>query len=281
MNKQTNNIDELTTKKEDQKNDSLARRGGDEGFSLNPSNLKEALKICEWLSKSNLVPKQYQGKPADILVCINWGMEVGLKPLQALNSIAVVNGSPSLWGAAPLALVRQSPDFEWILEDNEAFAYARDKVNGWEHLKQKNPNETSICVVKRKGEPPLVREFSSEDVKQAGLGNVHKTYPKDMRKYRARSRALEAAFGDVLKGIKQAELEKENQQMIEEGHWDDLNLDNEIEQPTEDRQQIDIDQEDPSGTDAHAGQEASDPREQEAEKDIDQQIEDEGLPFNK
>lgn len=252
---------------EQPKNTTVAKRD-QKGFSLSPSNLKEALKICEYLANSSLVPKQYQGKPADVLVCINWGMEVGLKPLQALNNIAVINGNPSMWGAAPLALVRRSPDFEFILEDNEAFAYARDNVKGWEHLKEVQPNDTSICVVKRKGEPPLVREFSVKDVENAKLGNVHKTYPKDMRKYRARSRALEAAFGDVLKGIRQAELEKENRKMMDEGYYEDFD---EIIQP-EERLKIDI--EPNNETDEEQST-------QEPESDIDEEIESEGLPFQR
>lgn len=268
MNKTNDNL--LSRDTQNTNGSSLAKRQTDVGFTLQPANLQEALKICEYLSKSSLVPKQYQGRPADILVCINWGMEVGLKPLQALSNIAVINGTPSMWGSAPLALVRQSPDFEFILEDNEAFAYARDKVAGWEHLKKVDPDSTSICVVKRKGEPPVVREFSAEDVKRAGLGNVHKTYPKDMRKYRARSRALEAAFGDVLKGVRQAELEQENRQMVEEGHWDDVTL--EVDQSAVKRQSIDIDQHDVPETDKEAAGE--EPREP-----IESQIEQEGLPF--
>ncbi len=209
-----------------------------QGFSLQPRNLQEAMRICEYLSKSDLVPKDYRGKPQDILVCINHGLEVGLQPLQALSNIAVINGRPALWGSAPLALARQNRDFEWILEDNEAFAYARDKVKGWEHLKGISPDTISVCVIKRKGQPPAVRAFSEQDVKVAGLGNVHKNYPKDMRKYRARSRALEAVFGDSLKGFRQAEIEAETSQMIEDGYYEDLDA-NPKEQPV-DRKPIDI-----------------------------------------
>lgn len=238
-----NNQQDTALEKKSNEGNSLTKRENDVGFSLRPKNLNEALKVCEYLANSNLVPKQYRGNKEDILVCINWGLEVGLKPLQALNQIAVINGNPSMYGSAPLALVRNSPDFEFILEDNEAFAYARDNVKGWEHLSEKNPDDTSICVVKRKGEPPVVREFSKEDVAKAKLGNVHNTYPKDMRKYRARSRALEAAFGDVLRGIRQAELEEETNKMIEEGHYDDLNVRGEVKQP-ENRETVDIDAED-------------------------------------
>lgn len=237
MTKETNSDNALQSKKQ---GNSLTNRENDMGFGLNPSNLNEAIKICEYMAGSSIVPKSYQGNPQDILVAINFGSEVGLKPLQSLNSVAVVNGTPSLYGDAPLGLVKQAPDFEYILEDNEGFAFARDNVNGWEHLKNINKNDTSICVVKRAGQPPTVREFSKEDVATAKLGNVHKSYPKTMRKYRARSRALRDAFPDVLKGLQQAEINEETEVMIEKGIYDDLNVKDEVKQPTE-RESIDID----------------------------------------
>lgn len=242
-NKEKGNRNSTALDKSNEDNgNALTRRDSEVGFSLEPKNLQEALKVCEYLARSSMVPKQYQGNPADILVAINFGQEVGLKPLQSLNSVAVVNGSPGLWGDAPLALCKQHGDFEWILEDNEAFAYARDNVKGWEHLKDVNKDDTSICVVKRKGEPPAVREFSKEDVSKAKLGNVHNTYPKIMRRYRARSQALKAAFPDVLKGFEQAEIQKETQKMIDEGTYDDLNTRTEVPEQPADRQEIDFEE---------------------------------------
>lgn len=272
-NKEEKDNNEITVRQEQKKETAVTERqpsGSIQGFSLAPRNLKEAMKISEYLAQSNLVPKDYRGKPADILVCINHGLEVGLQPLQSLSNIAVINGRPTMWGSAPLALARQHPEFEFILEDNEAFAYARDKVNGWEHLKNKNPDDTSICVVKRKGQPPIVREFSKEDVKTAGLGNVHKSYPKDMRKYRARSRALEASFGDALRGIRQAELEKENEEM---GYYDDAPK---LEQPDQ-REELSFDDESDEPKEEPKSEEKREPKKE--SKDVDKEVKDKGLPF--
>jgi hypothetical protein len=215
-----NNDNIVSTEQPEKKKSTALQRNT--GWGLEPTNLTQALKMAEYLSNSDMIPKAYRGKPADILIAINHGAEFGLKPLQSLSNVAVINGNPSLWGDAPLALARRHPEFEWILEDNEAFAYARDNVKGWEHLKNVDPNTTSICVAKRKGQPPAVREFSAEDVKTAGLGNVHKSYPKDMRKRRARGRALEAVFSDSMIGLRQAEIEMENLKMVEEGYWEDV-----------------------------------------------------------
>ena len=120
------------------------------GFLMDPQSLNEAMELANMLANSNLVPKSYQGKPGDVLVACQWGSEIGLKPLQALQNIAVINNVPAVWGDALVALVRGSGLCEYI--DQE-----------WDPQTQ-----TATCRVKRKGEPEQVRTFSEEDARIAG-----------------------------------------------------------------------------------------------------------------
>ena len=162
---------------------------------LNPTTMVEALQMAEVISKSSIVPKDYQGNPGNVLVAIQWGMEIGLAPLQAMQNIAVINGRPSLWGDALLALCKASPLCEYITET----------VDG----------ETAICVAKRRGDPqPVVREFSMEDAKKAGVAGKQgpwTQYPKRMLQMRARGFCLRDAFPDVLKGMAVAEEERDRE----------------------------------------------------------------------
>ncbi|SBW79877.1 hypothetical protein PVE_R1G1991 [Pseudomonas veronii 1YdBTEX2] len=157
-------------------------------FSLAPQNLDEALKFADYLANSDIVPKDFQRKPANILVAVQWGMELGLQPMQAMQSIAVINGRPSLWGDAVIALVRSSPLCEYVYETDDG--------------------ETASCRVKRVGEDEQTRTFSMTDAQQAGLKGKQgpwAQYPKRMRQMRARSFALRDAFPDVLRGMPMAE----------------------------------------------------------------------------
>ena len=152
--------------------------------TLAPTNMKEAMEFAGLLAKSDIVPKDYQGKPGNVLVAIQWGMEIGLQPMQAMQNIAVINGRPSIWGDAMIALVRASPSFEYINETQT--------------------DKETTCVIKRKGEPEAVRTFSLEDAKRAGLtgkSGPWTQYPKRMMQMRARSWALRDVFPDVLKGM--------------------------------------------------------------------------------
>ena len=87
-----------------------------ETFSLTPKTLDEAMKYSEMLAKSSIVPKNYQGKAGDILVAVQMGHELGLKPIQSLQNIAVINGKPCIYGDACMALVKIHPEFEDVTD---------------------------------------------------------------------------------------------------------------------------------------------------------------------
>ena len=112
-------------------------------FDLSPQTFEQALTFSNYLADSDMVPKDFKGKPGNCLVAIQWGMEIGLKPLQAMQNIAVINGRPSLWGDAVIALVRSSPLCEYIIEEDDG--------------------RTATCKVKRRGEPEQSRSFSMDD----------------------------------------------------------------------------------------------------------------------
>src|ERR1051325_7073679 len=68
------------------------------GFNLRPRNFEEAYRFANIMAESDLVPKDFQKKPANVLVAVQLGMELGVSPMQALQNIAVINGRPCIWG---------------------------------------------------------------------------------------------------------------------------------------------------------------------------------------
>ena len=157
-------------------------------FNLSPQTFEQALTFSNYLADSDLVPKDFKGKPANCLIAMQWGAEIGLQPLQALQNLAVINGRPALWGDAVIALVRGSPLCEYVLESDDG--------------------TMATCKVKRRNEPEQVRTFSMDDAKAAGLmgkAGPWTQYPKRMRQMRARAFALRDVFPDVLRGLPVAE----------------------------------------------------------------------------
>ena len=159
------------------------------GRGLSMTTLDELMRFSEMVAKTDLVPKDFRGQPEKCVVGIQFGAEVGMSPMQSLQNIAVVNGRPSIYGDAALALVKASPVFEDVIETTEG---------------EGTPNPVCVCVAIRKGREPVTVRFSVADAKRAGLWG--KTgpwtqYPKRMLQMRARGFALRDAFPDVLKGL--------------------------------------------------------------------------------
>lgn len=161
-----------------------------EGFST----LDEALKFAEIIAKTDLIPDSLKAKKSlenikfDILIRLEMGAEVGLKPLQAIQNITVIGGHPVIWGDAALALVKIHRDYEYSHE------YFEDNF------------KTAVCKIKRRNEPELSYKFTLDEANKAGLLNdekrpIWKKYTKRMLQMRARSFALRDAFPDALKGM--------------------------------------------------------------------------------
>lgn len=173
------------------------------GWNITPENFDKFQKMAELIASSDIVPKDFKGKPGNVIVAIQMGTEVGLAPMQALQSIAVISGRPGLFGGAPLALVRRSGLLEIHKEEWDA------------------KTQTATVTVKRRGDPdPITHTFSMEDakkIKQKRYKNgqafyevladkdTYKNFPRRMCTFRSRGFCLWDKFPDVLKGLAPAE----------------------------------------------------------------------------
>lgn len=153
--------------------------------------LKELERAEYWAKKlagSDLVPKDFKNNPANCFIAIQWGKDLGLAPLQAVQNIAVINGRPALWGDAVPALVKASKQCEYMSVSFE--------------------NNVATFKTKRVGEPEHVETFSKAMAEKAGLWGKQgpwSQHPERMLKNRARAFALRDVFPDVLKGLYTAE----------------------------------------------------------------------------
>lgn len=154
-----------------------------------PRSLGEGMELAKLMANSDLVPVAYKGKPGNVIIAMQMGYEVGLKPMQALQNISVINGRPCIWGDALLAIVQGSGKLRYIKE--------------WDD------GDASYCETQREGYPqPYVNCFTDSDAKAAGLLNKQgpwQTNKRRMRQMRARAFNLRDQFADVLKGLSVAE----------------------------------------------------------------------------
>lgn len=180
---------------------------GERGIVIN--SFDELVRFSQTVATSGIAPKGLE-KPEAIFVAVQMGLEVGLTPMASLQNVAVVNGRPTIWGDAQLAVCRSTGELEIFEEWFE--------VDGQKSLR--NPTEykdgtMAICHVKRVGQPATETAFSVADAKKAGLwgkAGPWSQYPFRMLKARARSYALRDSFGDALKGFRSAEEARDDEQ---------------------------------------------------------------------
>lgn len=170
------------------------------GLQLN--TVSEWLQYADVVCRTDIVPKDYKGKPADCFVAMQYGHELGLQPLQSLQSIAVINGRPTVWGDALPAIAFATGECEDFSEDDT------------ETIMQTNK---AVCTIKRRGmATPFTAVYSKDQAVKAGLWAKQgpwQQHPFRMLQMRARAWAIRAAFPDKLKGV-QAREEVEDYQEI-------------------------------------------------------------------
>ncbi len=144
--------------------------------------------------RSGIAPRGLKTQE-QIMVALEYGAELGLRPMQAMATVMVVNGRPSLFGDGMLAVAQASGV---LVDIKESVAGSPEKLD----------TLVATCEVKRHGRPtPSTASFSWKDAIRAGLTgkDTYKQHPARMLKARARAFALRDAFPDVLCGVLSAD----------------------------------------------------------------------------
>lgn len=203
---------------------------------LMPTSIGEAFTLAGYLARSNVIPKSLRQKPESVLAVVMAGMELGLTPMRALQSITIISGNMAMKTDLQLALARRSgflayhdEGFELAGEtDSTLAARAKDGAKILQlvaHVPKGKPY--GWCTVQRTGEDQLrtyvftwvdadrVLASEYEEDEEAGkrervtkkLAEKHnyKNYPQSMYPRRARGAVLQVVFGDVLAGLPSTE----------------------------------------------------------------------------
>jgi hypothetical protein len=185
-----------------------ALTAGGKPQAIVPQNIDEAWRLANAVVKARLAPPGIDSSEK-ALICVLHGLEVGMPPMMALQSIAPINGRPAIYGDGALALVQRSGLLEWIKESFEG--------------KEGTDDFKAVCMAKRRDDPePKRNEFSVLDAKMARLWDERVKvrrrnkkgeeydgpndspwfkHRKRMLKMRARGFTLRDGFADVLKGL--------------------------------------------------------------------------------
>lgn len=136
------------------------------------------------LAASGLIPKHYQRQPANVLVAIETGLSLGIPPIQAIRSIAVINGTATMSADLMSAIVRRAGHKLRVVEHDGA---------------------VTVTLIRR-DDPEVAFTVTWDQAKatQAGLWGKQgpwTQYPSQMLRARAITEVCRQGASDALMGV--------------------------------------------------------------------------------
>lgn len=202
---------------------------------LIPQSIGEAMTLCTALAKSTAIPKALRQKPESILTVVMAGLEIGLTPIRAIQSITNISGNLAMKADLQLALVRRSGLLEYFDEgfelagetDTDLAARTKDgqkilalvktvpagKPYGWTTAKRKGDNQlTTRTFTWLDAERAFVYDQDEDDPgstqkirKKLSEKFNYQAWPQSMYPRRSRGQVLQTGFSDVLAGMPSVE----------------------------------------------------------------------------
>lgn len=156
------------------------------GQGVQFSTVDEAFRMAEAIIQSGMAPKGDNAQA--VVVKMQAGMELGMTPVQSMQSFVVVNGRLTMYGEAALGKIRASGVCEHLIVGNDGDGDARC---GFVEFKRRDMAEVQRVT------------FTWAEAKRAGLTNkdTYKAWGDDMLTWRAVGRFAKRYCSDVLKGF--------------------------------------------------------------------------------
>jgi hypothetical protein len=148
-------------------------------------NFTQLMVMAEQMASAQLLPQALRQKPADLILVMMKGRELGLSPMQSIGGIHIIDGKPTLSADMMVGLVKRS----------KACRYFR--------LVESSATQAAYETL-RDGEPaPTRMTFTFKEAQAAGLTGrgPWKAYPAAMLRARCSAALARAVYPDVVGGV--------------------------------------------------------------------------------
>lgn len=153
---------------------------------LASNTLEAQMQYANTVAVSDLLPTHYRGKPANVLIALQYADALRIHPVQALNDVIVINGKPSMSANLMSAIVRNAGHRLRVVEDTDS--------------------QRVTAVLIRCDDPDFQYEvvWDARKATVAGLwgkSGPWKQYPMQMLRARAISEVCRQGASDALMGV--------------------------------------------------------------------------------
>jgi len=98
---------------------------GENVLEMNRDRFQQLREIAAYLAKSDLIPKHFQGKEANVFIALQFAARAGLDPFMSMQNLYVVHGRPGMEAKLAITLVNgrgnydQELDFDIVREKGQ------------------------------------------------------------------------------------------------------------------------------------------------------------------
>jgi hypothetical protein len=193
--------------------------------------MQTARQLAGAMCGTQMVPTRFRGKPDDGAAAILYGAELGLNPIQSLQRVVPIHGSPSLEARTMVALLKaRGYRFKWVEKSDTRCTFEGWSPDGEDHevstwtiedAKKRGyvprpASDKSLCRPEVDDDWVTVTKTFDGRSKKSVVGNMkYVTDPKAMLKAKAQAEVCRDLAPDVLLGIAYSREDLESEQ------WDD------------------------------------------------------------
>ena len=155
------------------------------GSPYDPQSLEQAMSLAQTLAKSALVPTAFRGKPADILLVMMGGRELGFSVVQSFRAFYTLNGKLGMYTDAMIGACVGKPVCKFF-----RLVESTDKISTYETLRDGHPE-------------PVRMSFTIEQAKRAGLvkNATYQSHTEAMLRARCGAALARVVYPDLLAGV--------------------------------------------------------------------------------
>ena len=152
-----------------------------------------AMRMADMLSHSTIVPKHYQGNPANCMIAIEMASRIDTSPMMVMQNLYIVNGTPAWSSQWIIAMINNSHRYKTELKFDLRRVNAGNVYSCYAWAEDFNGNK----VVG----PTITMEMAKNEGWIAKNGSKWKTMPEVMIRYRAASFFGRLNCPDMIMGI--------------------------------------------------------------------------------
>lgn len=165
------------------------------GNAFSPQTFDHAQRVAIMLSKSSLIPKEYQGNVQNVMIAMELANRIGASPLQVMQNLYIIHGKPSWSSTFIISAVNSNGKFEGLEYETSG----------------EGESMACYCWAYRKGTkekvvgPPVTMKMAKAEGWVDKNGSKWKTMPELMIRYRAATFFGRLYAPEVLMGMQTAD----------------------------------------------------------------------------